>query len=311
MTNGTIARFAALAGALFLAGCLGLAGGGGGDKLSTEDIERVRTDPRIVGLTGIFERADTLLIPGVHLEVSSTIRGRSRSEEFAFRGQCSGTECDVRDRGTRLPITLDDLMIDDLVRRTEVSLTKAELGKRDGFDTLVVEGRDQISERIRDDVITAAGSATSYGAWGKHGFAAVELVAGSLEQSLISGRMNSVLAYVIGRRNATNPGGVGGARWQGPVEAASTRTFLRYEGKATLTIPDLDKPRIGAAIEVAGNDISEPGWKDMPLAQGRFRSGTAGQGDYLEGNLHGPKHEEAYGVFDTGAYVGAFAARRR
>ena len=132
MTNGTIARVAALAGVLFLAGCLGLAGGGGGggDTLSTEDIERVRSDPRIVGLTGIFERADTLLIPGVHLEVSSTIRGRSRSEEFAFRGQCSGTECDVRDGGTRLPITLDDLMIDDLVRRTEVNLTKAELGKR-------------------------------------------------------------------------------------------------------------------------------------------------------------------------------------
>ena len=155
-------------------------------------------------------------------------------------------------------------------------------------------------------MITAAGSATSYGAWGKHGFAAVELGAASLEQSLVSGRMNSVLAYVIGRRTATNPAGVGGARWQGPVEAASTRTFLRYEGKATLTIPDLAKPRIGAAIEVAGSDISEPGWKDMPLAQGRFTSGTAGQDDYLEGNLHGPNHEEAYGVFDTGAYVGAF-----
>ena len=62
---------------------------------------------------------------------------------------------------------------------------------------------------------------------------------------------------------------------------------------------------------VAGSDISEPGWKDMPLAQGRFTSGTAGQDDYLEGNLHGPKHEEAYGVFDTGAYVGAFGAMRR
>ena len=49
----------------------------------------------------------------------------------------------------------------------------------------------------------------------------------------------------------------------------------------------------------------------MPLAQGSFASGTAGRDDYLEGNFHGPDHEEAYGVFDTGAYVGAFAARRR
>ena len=224
---------------LLLAGCLGLGGGGGG-TLKPEDVERVRSDPRIDTMRSIFERADTLLIPGVHLEVSSSIRGRSRSDEFALRGQCSGTECVVRDDDVRITITLDDLMIDDLVRPTEVSLTKADLGKRDGFDTLVVEGRDQISEQISDDVITAAGSATSYGVWSKHGFAAVELSAGSLEQSLISGRMNGVLAYVIGRRNATNPAGVrGGAIWQGPVEAASTRTFARHQGKATLTIPDL------------------------------------------------------------------------
>ena len=40
-----------------------------------------------------------------------------------------------------------------------------------------------------------------------------------------------------------------------------------------------------------------------------FAAGTAGS-DYLTGNFHGPDHEEAYGVFDTGAYVGAFGAKR-
>ncbi|MCY4602572.1 MAG: hypothetical protein OXF27_21935 [Acidobacteria bacterium] len=38
-------------------------------------------------------------------------------------------------------------------------------------------------------------------------------------------------------------------------------------------------------------------------------SGTAGS-DRIEGRLHGPAHEEAWGVFDTGAYIGAFGAKR-
>ena len=31
----------------------------------------------------------------------------------------------------------------------------------------------------------------------------------------------------------------------------------------------------------------------------------------MAGNFHGSAHEEAYGVFDTGAYVGAFGAMRQ
>ncbi len=30
-----------------------------------------------------------------------------------------------------------------------------------------------------------------------------------------------------------------------------------------------------------------------------------------QGRFHGPGHEEAWGVFDTGAFVGAFGARRQ
>ena len=37
--------------------------------------------------------------------------------------------------------------------------------------------------------------------------------------------------------------------------------------------------------------------------------GSAGR-DYPEGNFHGQDHEETYGVFDTGAYIGAFGAKR-
>ena len=138
----------------------------------------------------------------------------------------------------------------------------------------------------------------------------MEIISGSLGDDAFSLGMSGATAYVFGDRNPTNPGGTGSATWSGPAEAASTRTFERREGKATLTIPDLALPRIGAEIEVDGNDISKPSWKDMALSRGRFTAGTAGQ-DYMAGNFHGADHEEAYGVFDTGAYVGAFGAMRQ
>ncbi len=272
MTNGTIMRLAALAGAMLLAGCLH--GGGGGGTLSPEDIDEVRSDPRIVRAKGIFERADTLLIPSLYLEATSSIRGRSRSEEWALRGQCSGTNCDLRDDNARFTFTFDDLMIKELITPTDVDLDKAEIGKRDGFDTLVLEGRSQVAEEISDnEIATAAGSATSWGLWGQHGYAAVELVTGSVQEALISGRISGALGYAFGQRNPTNPGGTGSATWEGPAEVISTRTFTRSQGKAILTIPDLARSRIGAEIEVAGNDISKPSWKDMALSQGRFTGG--------------------------------------
>ena len=49
---------------------------------------------------------------------------------------------------------------------------------------------------------------------------------------------------------------------------------------------------------------------DAPLVDGRFTSGDVDTGDYLAGDFHGPNHEEAYGVFDTGNYVGALGAKR-
>ena len=86
------------------------------------------------------------------------------------------------------------------------------------------------------------------------------------------------MVYAFGDRNPTNPEGVRSATWRSPAEAASTRTFARSQGTATLTIPDLAQPRVGAAIEVAGKDIGAPSWKDMPLAQGNFTVGDGGAG---------------------------------
>ena len=312
MTNGTIMRLAALAGAMLLAGCLG-GGGGGAGTLSAEDIEKVRSDSRVVRAKRIFERADTLLIPSLYLEVTLSVRGKSESEEFALRGQCLGTECDVSDGDTQLTIGLEDLMTEDLILPRGVDLTKAEFGKRDGFDTLIVEGRDRISERVSDEVlITAVGSATSYGVWGQHGFAAVELAAGSLEEGSISGRMDGALAYAFGDRNPTNPEGTGSATWQGPAEAASTRTFTcATRARRPSPFRTWPGPRSTPRSSWTATTSARPPGRTWPSRWAASRRGRRVGEDYMAGNFHGSDHEEAYGVFDTGAYVGAFGAMKQ
>ncbi len=67
--------------------------------------------------------------------------------------------------------------------------------------------------------------------------------------------------------------------------------------------------RLTMAIGVFGQAIGAPGWADMPLVGGRFATGAAGT-DYIAGAFRGPDQEEVWGVLDTGAYVGAFGARR-
>ena len=102
---------------------------------------------------------------------------------------------------------------------------------------------------------------------------------------------------------------MGSATWSGIAEAASTSTFQRREGTATLTIADLSQPRVGVDIDITGFAINSPGWADMPLTNGRFATGDIGN-DRMEGQFYGPSHDEAYGVFETGAYVGGFGAKR-
>ncbi|MCY4429173.1 MAG: hypothetical protein OXC11_02105 [Rhodospirillales bacterium] len=314
-TMRTISTVIALIAALALAGCLG--NGGGDEPMLTKDhIDKVLSDPRVVRAKGIYERADTLLVPSVYLDASFSSEGVTEREQVAVSGDCSGTRCTLSGEGLRGSITLEDLLTEDLIVPTDTTLTKADLGEREGFDTLAREGRSRIAEKVgSSSTIAATASATHYGAWGQHGYAAVEIAdgpfPGSLEGVPFSGSIKGAVSYAFGTVNPTNPTGPGSATWQGPVEAPSTRTFKRYPGKATLTIPDLALPMVDAEIAVAGNDISAPAWKDMPLTQGTFTSGSVEGKDYLEGNFHGPKHEEAYGVFDTGAYVGAFGAMRQ
>ena len=84
-----------------------------------------------------------------------------------------------------------------------------------------------------------------------------------------------------------------------------------------MTIPDLEDPRVTVEIDIGGFDIRSPAWSGMSISSGGFGARPLAESEralygfgYLRGAFHGPNHEEAYGVFDTGAYIGAFGAKR-
>ena len=151
-----------------------------------------------------------------------------------------------------------------------------------------------------------------FGAWGNHGSAAVMLMEGDIRGEFegVSFRGNIRLAtnMALGNASESNPAGMGGATWQGVAEAVSTRTFTRRTGTASITIPDLSNPLVDASIALGDQEIGA--WRAMPLHRGRYESGTPGTGNHLVGNFHGPSHEETYGVFDTGSFLGAYGAKK-
>ena len=242
----------------------------------------------------------------LHLRYSLSAQGETVSDRLVQNMSCAGARCVAEDA---TEITVQDL-IDPSV---DIGLTEVNLGSRGGFDTVTARGGFEDSNSIESVTVTAAPTANSYGFWGEYGFAAVQIANGPLSGQIqgisFSGDFGSAAAYAVGDATGTNPTGMGSATWRGIAEAASTRTFERRQGTATVTIADLSQPRVGVEIDVSGYEIGAPAWADMPLAGGRFASGTVGS-NYLEGNFHGPGHDETYGVFDTGPYVGVFGAKR-
>lgn len=295
---------AAFLGVLLLSAC---GGGGSGSGLSDEERDRIESDPRVVRLGGILERADTLIIPSSHVRYSLSAGGQRVTDRLVERYSCTGARC-FGDLGTELSVA--DLLDPD----TDIDLTEVTLGSRGGFDTVTTKGTLDTTSGIQGVTITGTPSAFGYGFWGQYGFGAVEIAEGSFsgrsQGESFSGELSAAVAYVAGDTTGTNPRGMGSATWRGIADAASTRTFQRRQGTATVTIADLSQPRVGVDIDIAGFAIGSPSWSAMPLVNGRFRSGRRGGADRLEGNFHGPDHSETYGTFDTGAYVGAFGAKR-
>ena len=190
--------------------------------------------------------------------------------------------------------------------------TTSDLRQLDG-----TEGTDD-----RDDFNTVAGSLadnstfTSYGFRGQYGYAAIVLGEESRQITdtgrTWSGPFQTAHAWSAGETTDVNPTGTGCATWRGIAEAASTADFQRLTGTANLTIADLSQPRLMAEIDPDKTDGStaELRWPDISLTNGSFSQGSAGD-HHIHGRFHGQDHSEAWGIFHTNAYVGAFGAKRQ
>ena len=313
-TPRIVTSLAAVAAALTLTAC----GGGGGDSPDPVDLLLA---PRVVRLKQIIERSDTFSIPAVHFDYSVSIGGTSVIENRRSNNvSCTGSSCDIEAEDGGMETTVVQDLIDLSV---DVDTTEISLGSRGGFDTIAIASEFDVSSSILDDTFAVTPpTATAVGAWGEHGFAGVVIgngpLAGQGRQTVLgvettvpfTGHLSYAFAYVMGDTTGTNPTGTGVATWEGIAEAASLRTFERRQGTATLVIADLSDPRVSVDIDVDGFAINPAGWANLPLANGGFTFGTVADGNYLAGNFHGMEHEEAYGVFDTEAYTGAFGAKR-
>ena len=290
-----------------LAACGG--GGGNGPVLTPSELEQTRSDPRVVRAAGIIERANTLNIPAAYFDLTATAQGQTEHFRLPMSGSCYRTRCTLVGGGESATFTLADL----LSPSPDSDVSRIVLGRRAGMDTALVEGRSRLSENVYGDSLTANLSAKSYGVWGEYGFASVGTVrgpfSGSLQGVRVTGNLDAALAYVLGRPIGSNPTGLGSATWTGAAEAVSTRNYQHRSGTATITMADLSIPRVAVDIDITGYSIGSPAWNNIPIYKGRFVTGTNGY-DRLIGDFYGSRHQESYGTFDTGAYVGAFGAKR-
>ena len=300
-----------LGGLAFAALALAACGGGGGATAAPGEVEleRVRSDPAVVRLGEILARADALLLTSTRARYSLEGGGETLAEDLLDAFECAGARCEAAD-GTAVTIESLTGSTADL----GVRLSAAALAPRGGFDAVTTRGRLDITEESVEGVrVTASPTVESYGFWGAHGYAALELGSGPLTGEVAGGRLSGEFAfaraYAAGAASGSNPPGTGSATWSGIVEASPAGAFERLQGTVTVTIADLSRPRVGVSVSVPGHSVGAPGWADMPLSTGRFSTGTAGS-DYLAGAFHGPGHEEAWGVFDTTRYLGAFGASR-
>ena len=280
-----ILRAAVLAGALGLAAC---SGGGGGSSMPAADTDTgMDTRPPPAAEPG------APLLTGLHFDYTLRRAGeRPIEEDGSVLLACLVSGCAVMD-----------------LRELSGS------GTRDGFATVTGPvGVSGHTESFTGVSVTASDvSVRRYGFWAEYGHAAVEIGTGAL--SAVDGgrtwRGDFTMAHAVvgGEVSGTNPAGTGGATWRGIAEAVRIAGFERLPGTAELNIADLSQPRVDVDIDLddGGSGVALR-WTGMTPAAGSF-SGRTGSG-HIDGRFHGPGHEEAWGVFDTDAYVGAFGAKR-
>ena len=317
-TPRIVALLAAVGAAFIMTAC-----GGGGDEETPDPVVLLSETESFVRLTKIVERSDAFNIPALHFDFDYTLaidNSNPQEESGPNDVTCMGNNCDV----TAVRGGMQSAAVQDLIDLTgSIDQVQVSLGSRDGFDTIAVDSELDVSNIVLDEGFTATPpTATAFGAWGEQGFAGVIVGTGELNGEALptvngaqtrvdfTGELSYALAFAMGDTSGTNPMGTGVATWEGVVEAVSLITYEHRLGTATLVIADLVNPRVSVDIDVDGSSVNPPEWANLPLTNGGFTFGTVTDGNYVAGNFHGPEHEEAYGVFDTEAYTGAFGAKR-
>lgn len=294
---------ALLLAALTLAAC-----GGGSPPAGGTGTPPGAGTPSAAGPGGILEDADTLLMTGLHARWSLSGGGETVTDSFAGPVSCSGARCVGAD-GTETAVA--DLRA-AYAGGTDLGAAEAATGTRGGFGTATATGSFEVSETLEGVALTVSPEVTGWGFWGAHGFAVLTLgegtVAATVEGAALSGEFSMAQAWAAGGATGANPAGTGRATWRGIAEASPKGAFRRVAGTATVTVPDLSRPRVDVGIDLAGADGTLR-WAGMALAGGRFAKGVPGT-DRVQGGFHGPAREEAWGVFDTTGWIGAFGARR-
>ena len=294
---------------------LSACGGGGGEDDSPvtdeEDLSHLFSDPRVIEARGIVAQASGLQIPRAYFNVTVSAEGETERQTLVMTGSCSGTQCVLSGDGQQLTLGLGDMLA---TSTDDSNFRYGWVRDRDQFSIASVGGRSPIPSDILGNT-NFVGKTHTYGMWGEYGFAAVEILD---SVSFIQDFFGS-WAYVVGTPSGSNPTGIGGATWHGPAFAGGAGVSngtvsygYREWGTATITMEDLSVPSVAVEfdIDVRGFEFGSPLWSDIPVSDGKFTVGTAGE-DLLVGHFYGPGHQETYGTFDMGAYIGAFGAKRQ
>lgn len=133
--------------------------------LTQEELAQVRADPRVVKAERILDRADTLLVPALHADITVSADGQSGDVSVALRGSCSGTQCYLTgpDPDDTMTLSLDELGFTD--PDPDAQIVRFQLGERGGFDTVLIEGTSQLSEDISGGEFAVGGAALNYSFW--------------------------------------------------------------------------------------------------------------------------------------------------
>ena len=166
----------------------------------------------------------------------------------------------------------------------------------EGEDTFAVIASGPLDVAALADRMLRGDDAGVYGGW--------------LEDSVFA-TVDDAVAVSFGASPGTNPREIGGGVWIGTLVGIDTRTGQRIEGDAAIGIDDFARPDVDVALtgiaDTGGRARADLRWNDIPLANGAFRSDTAGS---IEGRFYGNDHREAGDIFERDRLLGAFGALR-